>query len=293
MLIKTNKQFFNFDNCLKIKTLHSYFYIRQLNWLLWSLLFIVIGVFLLPQIAYFSDITSQNLIELTNQERIKAGTAVLTANQLLAKAAYLKGQDILETQTFQHNIADKKFSNWIKEAGYSYSYVGENLAIDFVTSKGIVKAWLNSPTHKKNLLNSYFSEIGIATIEGKFQGKNTTLVVQIFGAPPRSIVELPIKNNILNYAMLPTNGLEKENLLTHTITSTQNPNQISRIGNKFILDQEVLGVSKKMNKFFAQYMYLVTAMSYFITAISILLVLTIIYLYFYFFSRLSKQVHSA
>ncbi len=144
---------------------------------------ISMGIFLWPQTAWLSTITPENIINLTNRERQKQDLPPLTANQLLTKAAYKKGQTILDNQIFQHNFNGRKFSAWIKETGYNYAYVGENLAIDFITSEGVIKAWLNSPTHRRNLLNKNFQEIGVAVLNGWFKDKNTTLIVQIFGQP--------------------------------------------------------------------------------------------------------------
>jgi len=162
--------------------------VRGKNWLTleslsYSLLILVLGVFLLPKLAFLTSITEESIIELTNEERQAHGLQALTANQLLAKAAYDKGRAIFLSQEFKHNIDNKKFSSWIKNAGYNYSYAGENLAIDFYTSEGAVKAWMESPTHRQNILNDRFSEIGIAVVENEFNGRNSTLIVQIFGSP--------------------------------------------------------------------------------------------------------------
>lgn len=147
------------------------------------LIVIVIGVFLLPKNVYSTSITDENIIILTNEERTKNNIDEVTANQLLSQAAYKKGNAILENQIFSHTIDGKSFSQWIKDSGYKYTYIGENLAIDFVSSEGVVNAWLASPSHKKNLLNDSFKEIGVAVLEGEFQDENTILVVQVFGTP--------------------------------------------------------------------------------------------------------------
>lgn len=160
--------------------------LKKLNidyFLTYPLVFIILGIFLLPKLAFLSSITEENIIKLTNEERLSLSIPTLTKNELLTKAAYAKGKSIIESQTFQHNIGDKKFSTWIKDVNYKYVYIGENLALDFTTSEGATKAWLNSPSHKKNLLNEKFKEIGVAVMEGDFQGKSTTLIVQIFGTP--------------------------------------------------------------------------------------------------------------
>jgi len=165
---------------------------RKIKIIFSLLIGLLIGIFLLlsSPTAYLSDITPQKIIELTNKERQKRNIKPLTANQLLTKAAYQKAKDIFKSQSFQHNINNKKFSLWIKEVGYQYIYVGENLAIDFYTSEGVINAWLKSPTHRENLLNPNFQEIGVAVIDGKFEGHDAILVVQIFGTPQKTNIVL-------------------------------------------------------------------------------------------------------
>lgn len=191
-----------------------------------SLLSALLGIFLLPHLAYLSTIAPEEIIALTNQERQLAGLSGLTANQLLAEAAIAKGKAILAAQTFKHNIDDKKFSFWIRDTGYNYSYVGENLAIDFLSGQSVVEAWKNSPLHKKNLLNPYYRETGVAATQGKFQGQDTTVVVQIFGSPAVGSVEalMPAtgpnwlnSNNFLSTDLADYRAGRAENLLTRSI----------------------------------------------------------------------------
>jgi hypothetical protein len=173
-------------NCLKRSP--------QLDWgsrIINSLLIIVIGVFLFPKTAYLSSITPERLIEMTNIERREAGTHGLEENVYLKEAALRKAESILAKQIFEHNINGRKFSSWVKEVGYEYSYVGENLAIDFVSSEGVIKAWLQSRGHRENLLNKEYSEIGIAVVEDYFEGAYTTIVVQIFGTPAK--INVPVE----------------------------------------------------------------------------------------------------
>lgn len=185
---KRNKQLFIF--CLnKNKN-----YFKKLSLL--PFLLVVIGIFLLPNTAHLSEINSENIIKLTNEERAKLNLNPLTANQLLSKAAYEKAYALFENQTFEHNINGKIFSSWVREAGYNYNYVGENLALDFVTAEGTMRAWMESPSHKKNISNERFEEIGVAILEGNFEGKNSILTVQIFGTPMKEIGTSPITNNI-------------------------------------------------------------------------------------------------
>ncbi len=144
---------------------------------------VILGVFLLPKTAYLSTITPEKIIELTNKERIKKDLEPLKENSLLLKAAERKAQDLMKAQKFEHNLNGKKFSQWIKDVDYNYHYAGENLAINFIRAEATMDAWIDSPSHKKNILNSKFKEIGVAVLEGEFQGQNTILTVQIFGTP--------------------------------------------------------------------------------------------------------------
>jgi hypothetical protein len=140
-------------------------------------------------------------------------------NEMLAQAASSKAEAIFSEGTFAHEINGEKFSNWVKSAGYKYSYIGENLAIDFITAEGAVKAWFGSLTHKQNILNPRFSETGIAVKEGTFNNVNTILVVQIFGAPLYSL-SAPISHVGIN----PNNGLWQDNYLSSPVDSLAQKN---------------------------------------------------------------------
>lgn len=262
-----------------------------------SLLVWLIGVFLLPQVAYLSTITPEKLIELTNQERQAAGLNSLTANQLLTQAAILKGKAIIETSTFKHTINDKKFSGWIRDTGYNYSYVGENLAIDFITSEGIMEAWNNSPLHKKNLLNPYYQEIGISAIAGKFQGQDTTIVVQVFGTPAAGSAEpwavspgLSYLNSNLVATELNSSGWQfnsqTENLLTHSII---NQELLPLYSNKLVLPA-YNNQAGELNKFIAQSNYQIGLNNFLIIFASITLVYLLIFLYYYYFLKINRLI---
>jgi hypothetical protein len=261
-----------------------------------SLLGILMGIFLLPNIAFLSTITPEKLIDLTNQERNLNGLYPLTANQLLTKAAILKANAIIETNTFKHTINDKKFSSWIQDAGYNYSYVGENLAIDFVNSESVIEAWKESPLHKKNLLSPYYQEIGIATIAGKFQSQDTIVVVQIFGAPAISSIAPSAQNlgsqlmnaksalpeiNLPNYQPLQT-----ENLLNNIVI---NQELLPLYNNKLVLPEEI-NQTDLVNTFVIQPNFQKTINNFIIIFMSLYLTYIIIFLFYYSFLKINKSV---
>lgn len=150
----------------------------------------------LPRTIFFADITKTNLIALTNQGRQSLGLRPLKESPILDKAALLKARDMLENNYFSHwSPTGISPWYWFKKEGYSYEFAGENLAIGFLDSSEVYQAWLASPPHKKNLLNPNYKEIGIAVARGSFKGRNTVVVVQLFGTPlPKPTVAKENKN---------------------------------------------------------------------------------------------------
>jgi hypothetical protein len=67
-------------------------------------------------------------------------------------------------------------------------HAGENLAIHFTDSGDVVQAWMDSPTHRANIMNGNYTEIGVGTAEGTYEGFDTVYVVQLFGTPARPTV---------------------------------------------------------------------------------------------------------
>jgi len=267
------------------------------NKLLASLLVILMGIFLLPKPAFLSGISTEKLIELTNLERIRAGLEPLTVNQLLTKAAIDKGQAIINSQTFKHNIGDKKFSAWVQDVGYNYSYIGENLAIDFATSEGIMNAWQNSYLHNKNLLNPYYQEIGVAATVGDFNGQETTVVVQIFGAPAKTTISPKISGAYLSSSNATFNQsslakqvnsgrqIEAENLITHALS-----NQI--LPQPYINDKLLVATNNytgnRLNKLFERFDYSSWYWQVLTLFLSFAAIGLILYLYYFYFFKIFK-----
>ncbi len=140
-------------------------------------------------LGFAADISPENIISLTNDERQKAGLGSLSSNSALSQGAMQKGADMFAKNYWAHFAPDGT-SPWafFKSVGYSYLYAGENLAKDFQNSGEVVSAWMNSPTHRDNIMNANYTEIGVAVINGTLSGAETTLVVQFFGKPSQSYV---------------------------------------------------------------------------------------------------------
>ena len=131
-----------------------------------------------------TDISISKLYSLTNEERSKLGLPALQQNSLLAQAAEKKAADMFAKNYWAHFAPDGG-SPWdfIKQSGYQYEFAGENLAKNFLFSKNVVDAWMNSPTHRENIVKKEYTEVGYAVENGMLNGEETTLVVQMFGTP--------------------------------------------------------------------------------------------------------------
>lgn len=155
-----------------------------------GLVLIIEGVFLahtlliLPQSNYFAAIFASVLINETNSSRQTQQLGTLATNPILEKAAQMKADDMSAKGYFAHNAPDGTTPwHWFDEAGYNYAAAGENLAVNFTDSKDVATAWMNSPTHRANIMNANYTEIGIATAHGTYKGKDAIFVVQEFGRP--------------------------------------------------------------------------------------------------------------
>jgi hypothetical protein len=151
-----------------------------------------------PFTKIFDDLTQTSLFDLTNETRVERGLNPLTESAKLDEAALLKARDIMENDYFAHTSPSGLSPwYWFQQTGYSFKYAGENLAIGFLDSEEVNQAWLDSPSHRENLLNEDYTEIGLAVLTGNYQGQETTVVVQMFGTPKSQTVavENSIKTN--------------------------------------------------------------------------------------------------
>ena len=151
---------------------------------------------------FFADLTKVTLENSANQTRQSLGLAPLADSQKLDEAALLKAQNMIQNGYFSHTSPSGLTPwYWFGQVGYNYQFAGENLAVGFYESQEVYNAWMNSPSHRENLLNPNYKEVGTAVLDG-FGDNNTIVVVQLFGAPkppqvttvaPVTIQEEPIE----------------------------------------------------------------------------------------------------
>ncbi len=154
---------------------------------------VIVSAFLVSILQYvaisngnnlLASVISSTLVDITNEDRISNGKGTLAINPVLVRAAQAKADDMAAKGYFAHNSPEGVTPwHWLEQAGYEFSYAGENLAVNFSDSVNVGEAWMESPTHKANILDEHFTEVGIATAQGMYKGEPTTFVVQVFGKP--------------------------------------------------------------------------------------------------------------
>lgn len=219
-----------------------------------SFLLLLVGIYLVNQsfikyltvsrpgvLGYSSEITAQKVFDQTNNERTKLGLAPLKYNSVLSDSASKKAKDMFADNYWAHTAPDGTTPwDFLKSAGYKYSVAGENLARDFYDTESLLKAWMNSPNHKANIVHSKYQEIGIGVVNGTLGGIKTTLVVQHFGTP----VAVVAKNNS-GTADQPS-SLQPEEV----ITTTADQKAISPNSTVLSQNQEKYINPLKLNKIF-------------------------------------------
>lgn len=140
---------------------------------------------------YATNINVNDLHALANQEREKAGLAPLALNAQLSEAAKIKANHMVANNYWDHYAPDGTTPwSFINASGYEYKTAGENLAKGFSYSSDVVAGWMNSPTHKANVLKNSYIDVGYAVLDGTVLGEETTLVVAMYGTPKSSAASL-------------------------------------------------------------------------------------------------------
>lgn len=156
--------------------------------------FVLVWAVMFSTPVFASEITPENIISAVNQKRQENGVSSLVENPQLQVAAKNKSIDMIINNYFEHYAQGRTPWMFIKSQGYDYQIAGENLAMGFETSEGVVNAWMNSPVHRANILNSEFEEIGVGVVRGTYtengQTKETTITTEMLAQPKSKVNQL-------------------------------------------------------------------------------------------------------
>ena len=152
---------------------------------------VTVGYFVYVNNTYAKDSTYDRSLELVNDLRVENNLDGLDWNENLANAAQDKVDDIIAKRYFQHTSPDGvKAWDFILKNDYSYIYAGENLAIDYSSVDDAFAAWVDSPSHYKNLVSDKYQEYGFAQGEGDVEGHTAKIYVQIFATHESGVNQL-------------------------------------------------------------------------------------------------------
>ncbi len=131
---------------------------------------------------YDSHDDTQALLDLVNQARCENGLTPLVANDQLGNAGLTHNVDMASNNFFDHVGSDGSLP-WdrVGAQGYSWNWVGENIAAGYPDVSSVFDGWMNSPGHKANILNANFQEMGLSHISGV--GEWGHYWTQVFASP--------------------------------------------------------------------------------------------------------------
>lgn len=176
------------------------------------------------QEAKMSVETINRLLALTNEERVANNLEPLSLNSVLSRAAQAKAEDMVINNYFSHFSPNgAKPWDWISRDDYPYLLVGENLAMNFSSVESAQAALMASPTHKQNILNSRYEDVGLALISGKINNQEGLILVELF-AVKKAVAAAPplIPERIIETPATPIMA-EKKSITTATPAIVKKP----------------------------------------------------------------------
>lgn len=164
-------------------------------------------------------------------------------NPRLSASATLKGYEMVIYDCWSHYCPEGK-SPWefFKESFYEYVIAGENLAEGFFEVSDLMYAWMNSKTHKENILNKEYTEIGFSVVDTDYLGKlDNKLVVVHFGKtlnkdllPAKKIIitSPPNRSNIDNGVVV-INGVTEDFDAINIVSNKADISEVRIINGRF------------------------------------------------------------
>ncbi len=147
--------------------------------------------FFLP--ANVFALSSARVIDGINEARAAEGLPPLTENRALTSSAKLKIAELMKKGALVHTSSPAG-SAWpvLVQGGYTYIHAGENLAVNIESEQEIVDEWIDSPLHKKNMVDPRFTDVGVAIGQGFYKGRKSYYGVAYFGEPKAKPIRPPV-----------------------------------------------------------------------------------------------------
>jgi uncharacterized protein YkwD len=140
------------------------------------------------------------IVKRTNRLRQEHDRGKITVDKKLATTAQQFADYMARTDRYGHQADGQTPTERVTANGYEYCLVAENIAMRYnsagyetaALAEGFVKGWIDSPEHRKNMLDPDVTEIGVGLAMSKESGRY--YAVQLFGRPKSAVIELAITN---------------------------------------------------------------------------------------------------
>jgi uncharacterized protein YkwD len=124
------------------------------------------------------------VLDEVNRERAAAGLPPVTLDERLDRAAQLHATDMLARRFYDHETPEGHGLAWrVAEVGYRHRWAAENIAKGVFEPAEVVRRWMLSTGHRRNILDPHPVHVGIGVVRGEEHGQVTALWVLDFAAP--------------------------------------------------------------------------------------------------------------
>jgi uncharacterized protein YkwD len=123
------------------------------------------------------------MVDLTNQMRAQNGLSALAVDSRLMQMAQIQAQNMARFKVLDHTLpqaAQPDLQSRASYVGYAYSTLGENIAFNYNGPSDLIDGWMGSAPHRANILNSSFTQIGVALA---YDSSGNPYYCEVFGAP--------------------------------------------------------------------------------------------------------------
>jgi hypothetical protein len=161
------------------------------------LLLMIVGIvtsftilYIKPDFASTYNFSVNSLLSATNDERIDNNKSSLAISQQLDVAAQNKANNMASLNYWSHDTPTGQTPwTFIKDTGYQFETAGENLAYGFSNSSQVLSAWMNSASHKANILDASYTNVGFGIAHSdNYQGKGEqTIIVAMYASPTGAV----------------------------------------------------------------------------------------------------------
>lgn len=183
---------------------------------------IVASQFIFIFIGLAGEMTTNAMLNCTNEMRENSGLKPLYLNDRLNQAAKDKLADMKQYGYWAHANPTTGAKPWdfVDASGYYYMTTGENLAFGYTDSDKVCEAWHDSKTHYENIINDTYQEVGFAIERVQLVNGRGLLVVQMFGSrknftPQEIVVDEEQESTIIGEELVKGAYYEKTTGLFH------------------------------------------------------------------------------